>query len=395
MGFDIKVTKKHFPRVNNDKVLEFIFERDPNLYLRKNKIAIRGKIKFPKTYCPENGYVPKLFSMLTVEVDSQVVSRNNTEGEFFLIDYLNKIGNFDSKYLSSAFGFEGYFDVYNIDKRTLNASQEVLANRKALQLVDPDDEALGVYEFIFVPNTGFLSSPELLVNNCEIKIMFDRAKALNSMIQLEGAETLDDVHTIFDCEAYTEYVSSPELRTEFSNITTRPIIYEFDEIEVIIKNISLNETNPRFPNLRGGRLPSYMFVGLLPQKCLDGDIDRSSTYFRSQKIKHMDITLNGSSVSGYPVKIDQESSIVPYFKFLDTTGRLFDIDTGSTLSAAEFEYNYLWSYKFEAEDSSTGWTGVSFEMEQKVTEEMLLVCWFVYPCAISIDKYHQIERLDF
>ena len=85
MGFDIKVTKKHFPRVNNDKVLEFIFERDPNLYLRKNKIAIRGKIKFPKTYCPENGLVPKLFSMLTVEVNSQVVSRNNTEGDSYRI----------------------------------------------------------------------------------------------------------------------------------------------------------------------------------------------------------------------------------------------------------------------------------------------------------------------
>ena len=395
MGFDIKVTKKHFPRVNNDKVLEFIFERDPNLYLRKNKIAIRGKIKFPKTYCPENGLVPKLFSMLTVEVNSQVVSRNNTEGEFFLIDYLNKIGNFDAKFLGSAFGFEGYFDVFNIDKVTLNASRDILANRKALQLDDADDEALGIYEFIFVPNSGFLSSPDLLVNNCEIKIMFDRAKALNSLIQLSGAETIDDVLTIFDCEAYTEYVSSPKLRTEFSSITTRPIIYEYDEVEVIIKNISSTETNPRFPNLRGGKLPSYMFVGLLPQKCLEGDIERSSTFFRSQKVKHMDITLNGSSVSGFPMKISQGSSILPYFKFLDTTGRLFDIDTGSTISAAEFEYNYLWSYKFEAEDSTTGWTGVSFEMDDKVPEEMLLVCWFVYSCAISIDKYNQVERLDY
>ena len=93
MDIDTKVTKKHFPRVNNDKVLEFIFERDPNLYLRKNKIAIRGKIQFKKSFCPENGLIPKLFSMMTVEIDSQVVSRNNTDGEFFLIDYLYKYGN--------------------------------------------------------------------------------------------------------------------------------------------------------------------------------------------------------------------------------------------------------------------------------------------------------------
>ena len=125
MDIDIKVTKKHFPRVNNDKVLEFIFEKDPNLYLRKNKIAIRGKIQFKKSFCPENGLIPKLFSMMTVEIDSQVVSKNNTDGEFFLIDYLYKFGNYDAKYISSGFGFEGYFDVFNIDKRTLNLSPDI------------------------------------------------------------------------------------------------------------------------------------------------------------------------------------------------------------------------------------------------------------------------------
>ena len=37
---DNKVVKRHFPRTNNDSVLEIVFERDPNLALRKNSIAI-------------------------------------------------------------------------------------------------------------------------------------------------------------------------------------------------------------------------------------------------------------------------------------------------------------------------------------------------------------------
>ena len=88
-----------------------------------------------------------------------------------------------------------------------------------------------MYEFIFVPNIGFLASPGVLLNNCEIKILFDRAKALNSVIRLNGSDEIDEVHKIFDCEAYTEYVSSPELRTELANVVNRPIIYEYDEIE--------------------------------------------------------------------------------------------------------------------------------------------------------------------
>ena len=76
---DYKITKRHYPRTNNDSVLEFVFEKDPNLFLRKNKIVIRGAIEVDAGYIVENGFVAKLFSMLTVEVDSQVVSKNNNK----------------------------------------------------------------------------------------------------------------------------------------------------------------------------------------------------------------------------------------------------------------------------------------------------------------------------
>ena len=45
---DFKVTKRHFPRINNARVLEFVFEKDPNLFMRKNKIFIRGAIEFDR-----------------------------------------------------------------------------------------------------------------------------------------------------------------------------------------------------------------------------------------------------------------------------------------------------------------------------------------------------------
>ena len=73
---DYKITKKHYPRTNSNSVLEFIFEKDPNLFLKKNKILIRGTIEIDSKYVLENGWVSKLFSMLTVEVDSQTVSTN-------------------------------------------------------------------------------------------------------------------------------------------------------------------------------------------------------------------------------------------------------------------------------------------------------------------------------
>ena len=45
---DFKITKRHFPRINNESVLEFVFEKDPNLYMRKNKIIIKGAIEIDR-----------------------------------------------------------------------------------------------------------------------------------------------------------------------------------------------------------------------------------------------------------------------------------------------------------------------------------------------------------
>ena len=76
---DFKITKRHYPRVNNETILEFIFEKDPNLFMRKNKIVIRGAIELEPNIYPDNGFVSKLFSMLSVEVDSQTVSSNRNK----------------------------------------------------------------------------------------------------------------------------------------------------------------------------------------------------------------------------------------------------------------------------------------------------------------------------
>ena len=64
------------PRTNNGKILEFVFDRDPNLFLRKNKIVIRGAFEVHENYIIENGFAHKLFSMATVELDSQVITKN-------------------------------------------------------------------------------------------------------------------------------------------------------------------------------------------------------------------------------------------------------------------------------------------------------------------------------
>ena len=74
-----KVSRKHYPRTNNDKILEFVFDKDPNLYLRKHKIAIKGFIEVEDDFVVENGWVSKLFANINVELDCQSISVNRNK----------------------------------------------------------------------------------------------------------------------------------------------------------------------------------------------------------------------------------------------------------------------------------------------------------------------------
>ena len=75
---DQKVSKRHYPRTNNNKILEFVFDKDPNLFLRKHKIAIKGYIEVTDEFVVENGWVSKLFNSLMIEIDSQQITKRNT-----------------------------------------------------------------------------------------------------------------------------------------------------------------------------------------------------------------------------------------------------------------------------------------------------------------------------
>ena len=57
---DVKQTNITYPRVNNESVLEFVFPPHPNLFMRKNKIIIRGTIDLDQKYIPDNGLASKV-----------------------------------------------------------------------------------------------------------------------------------------------------------------------------------------------------------------------------------------------------------------------------------------------------------------------------------------------
>ena len=287
--------------------------------------------------------------------------------------------------------------MWNLEATQLFNAQGQKIRERRLEIGHHDvDNKKYLFDFCVIPNTGFLANADLLLKDVELKLCFDRSNPKQYLMCPDDQWTaLGDVKIdIKNCYAITEYVSSPSLRTYFDSIDYSPLRYEFEECEVLVKTLPQGETNLRFDNLRGGNTPTHMFVGFIESSALRGNHLQASTRFSPHHIEMFNISLNGTSVNGYPLHVQNGIPVQPFQKFISCTNRVCNINGGKMLTPNEFGFNWLWSHAFEAEDAATGWLGVDFKVAQAFNEPMSMIVWIITPSAIAIDKYHQLEKIN-
>ena len=286
------------------------------------------------------------------------------------------------------------FDQANAGAAELELNHDKIERSRRLHWKKDDKNACYRYDFSIVPNFGFLGSSLPLVKNVELKLSFDRCSGNHALIKWDqAAKSVDEPLTIHNCHAITEWVSSASLESHFEQIDREPIVYKYEESEVIIRALDKDDTNLRIDAIRGGNLPTYLFAAIIPQDNLTGTIETCATEFEQCDVTEFNITIDGQSVNGYPVQAAIGCYTYPLCKFLDTTNRIQNVETGETLAMATFKNNFIWSHKFECEKSSTGWIGINLNLDKAYDKNMNMVIWLVYPCALSIDKFNQVELI--
>ena len=305
---------------------------------------------------------------------------------------MDKIGNFSVHALDSTYNLEGYYDLYNNSGETLRQQSKLLSSRQAFGTLK---DGKRTYTFVFIPNNGFLNSTLPLLNDCELKISFDRSKMSTSFLQI--AEPMIDhnesVIEIKNTFAVAEYISSEKMRNHFDRIETRPITYNYDECDITLKTLPQTETSIRIDNIRGGNNPFLLFIGLIRSKGLTGDVNLSSTCFERANVTQINITLNGKTVNGYPLENINGSSVMVCQKFYDVTNRYMNILSPDGLRQSQFQSNWVYGHKFEAKSTSQGWLGVHLELDNALKESYTMVIWSFQNCALTIDKFHSIEKI--
>ena len=389
---DNKVIKKHYPATNNEQELSFIFDSDPNLCLLKNKISIHFIIELDEKYIPDNGFASKQFSNLYVELNSQKISNNKTSGEYWLNDWMLKYGNLNPDYVTSLYEMEGYFDTYIYEDLDEDSKKSVIGHRRR---DIPMKNKKYIYELIMTPNESFMNENHPLPPGVEMKISFDRLAAQFSTISVTGDNDLKgSILELKDVFAQVEYISSPLLRSYFDRRDIEPITYSYDEISVLCRSIPLNELYVRLDNIKGGNTPDYVFFGLIKTSCLNGSLDSSSMSMKNNDMREINLTLNGNSCNGFPLRIQNDNPVWVYNKFYSTIGRLMDQSAAAQMRLSTFKNMVLYSHKFEGEDASQGWLGITMAFNEGLREQHTLVIYTVQNVKTMIDKYNQVEKFD-
>ena len=288
------------------------------------------------------------------------------------------LGNFNSNYLTSGFYSAGYFDIYNLGTADFIDDEDktttVTDARATLRNDSPAN--FTKFELLFRPPAGILNSMLPLLTNTEMTISFDRAVSDLSVIAITnngGADVTGKALELKQVFLKARYYSTPILRNFFDSVKDNETIYNFDEIVVYNKNLPQGETNIRLANIIGGNTPSYLFAGIIDANALAGNNKLSSSCFKRYDVTEFDLTLNGYSCNGFPIISTGGSPLNNYEMFLATTGRKFQTNCGSIIEPMDFrDFHYVYSHKFNGEQTENGWIGVNMKLESEYTDNYVL-----------------------
>ena len=87
--------------------------------------------------------------------------------EYFLADYIYKIGNFSVDFISSGFIGEGYNDIFNAD--WVSGISGMTEYTKPRRNYATEADGKYTYDFCVIPLVGFLGNQDPLPKNTEVK----------------------------------------------------------------------------------------------------------------------------------------------------------------------------------------------------------------------------------
>ena len=386
-------TQKIYPTVNNDDLLEFRIPANTKGQMDLANITLHFTATTPElsggkqTY-PQNFFGPKQFSSVEVRLNGEAVTRRSCANEYFLSAYFQNIINYSLDYSMSALQAMGIFDFdqgslasYKLFPPTYIAT--VKNNRKYIT-------NSSTYEIIMPIDSTIFYTNDLLPSGTAIDLSFERLSAKSSCIQLEDGSVKDKVLPLTDVYLQVPFKKDPEMFHQERNAIQRPLKLTFDDYVIKRFNVPSGSNNVMMNNLISGNLPTKLFWGIQTLESYSGSFEESSCRFNNSDLSKVNLYINGSECSDYPITMSQNNACQPFVKFLQNTNMQLNGYLSRTMSLREFSLsNYILSATLDAD--TAGSLSFEFEFANTPTKELVLIVCGIYERTMRIDHNRNFQ----
>ena len=336
---------KIFYTAHLQKYLNSEFTLTPNgSYALLSESRLKFEVDIPTSYVPQNFFCAKLFSNIEILVNHTSLSYKSSENDHSLSVYFSTKINAEEINLATTGSLDGYWSnnelgsisFYDnlLPKDDSTAIGKIRRHHPEVKLREQGSTDRSVtlesgtvnfkrYRFIHQLQFPLAQRPHPLPKDCNVRIIFYRAKWYKSVISVHLNNQKQDIGGFKDAVIpminpvlEIKYAESSKYDKRYATHKISRVKFPFLSKTIRRELLHNGIANFKIP-IAQGNLPIAICFAFSEPDLFDGSVLKPITNFKPYNLQSFDLILDARSISGYPLKTYENNVSEFYFHFLE------------------------------------------------------------------------------
>jgi hypothetical protein len=343
-----------------------------------------------KKVAPINNILHSLFEKVTVLIEGKEVTSSNKDYPYKA--YLSNTLAYGKGAKETQLRAQGYYkdDADDMDK--IQENQGGLRKKLLFEKSVSVELQSPLHEDIFMQQ-------RFLPNNTKVVMKLDRTSDAFALMNLEAAGEYKIV--IEDIVFKARMVElTPEAQYSISKtLETRPALYPYTKREIRVENLAKGFTSGVFDNIFPNKLPTRVFVGIVPAEAYNGNKKRNPFAFNNSGLTSISMAVDNNTIGTFTPDFTEEeygpgvsSAYLGLFEAFRKLGSDWDIG----FNVADFAKSYaIYAFNIKppydtATEPDQGHARLSVNLSKALEEASCLIIHSETPALMEITSTRNV-----
>ena len=258
---------------------------------------------------PDNNFASVLFSNLEIYINHELINSKSSDSDYPITNYLFFREGFNLESTKHAFITEGYFTDFNRyvaedNKGQISIAGNMHISQRREYAISSERDGVTYYRYYFccAINHGLARQDKPLPNGIPISLVFNRAKASKSLLQIAQQRS----GNVYKYEFDTVPLITPQLECYFVDSFKAESLYKKTKLydvsvpflDTSVRRELLTEGVSEFTlKLNEGQAPSLYMLAFQSPERFDGQFALSSLKFVNPNLVSLEMCVDGTPIS--------------------------------------------------------------------------------------------------